>query len=47
MLTLGLAEVVWTPAEAATRNSKHTVLFRYSGDNKLVSVRESDSHFDN
>ena len=47
VLTLGLAEILWTPAEAATRNSKHTVLFRYDTANILVSVRESDSHLDN
>src|SRR5271155_4925752 len=27
VLTLGLAEVLFTPAEAATRNSKHAVIF--------------------
>ena len=47
VLTLGLAEVLWTPAEAATRNSKHTVLFCYDRDSKLVSVEESESHVDN
>ena len=47
VLTLGLSEVLWTPAEAATRNSKHTVLFCYDGNTKLVSVQESDSHLDN
>jgi hypothetical protein len=47
VLTLGLAEVLWTPAEAATRNSKHTVLFCYDHDSKLVSVQESNSHVDN
>lgn len=47
VFTLGLAEVVFTPAEAATRNSKHTVLFCYSADKKLVSVSESESKVDN
>jgi hypothetical protein len=45
VFTLGLTEVVFTPAEAATRNSKHTVIFCYE-NNKLVSVKESDTHVD-
>jgi hypothetical protein len=44
VVTLGLAEVLWTPVEAATRNSKHTVLFCYDADGKLLSAEESDSH---
>lgn len=47
VLTLGLSEVLWTPAEAATRNSKHTVLFCYDPSGNLLSVNESDSHVDN
>jgi hypothetical protein len=47
IFTIGLAEVVFTPVEAATKNSKHTVLFCYDQDAKLVSVKESDSHVDN
>ena len=47
IFTIGLAEVIFTPVEAATRNSKHTVLFCYSQDNKLVSVKESETHVDN
>lgn len=43
VLTLGLTEIVFTPAEGATRNSKHTVIFCYSPDNKLASVNESDT----
>ena len=43
VLTLGLTEIIFTPAEAATRNAKHTVVFCYSPDNKLVSVNESDT----
>jgi len=46
VLTLGLAEVVFTPAEAATRNSKHTVLFCYTPDEKLASVKASDTSAD-
>jgi len=43
VLTLGLAEVAFTPAEAATKNTKHTVLFCYGPDDKLVSVHESET----
>lgn len=39
VLTLGLSEVLFTPAEAATTNAKHTVLFCYDND-KLLSVNE-------
>ena len=46
VLTLGLAEIVETPAEAATRNSLHTVLFCYTADDKLALVRESEAHVD-
>jgi hypothetical protein len=46
VLTLGLSEVLFTPVEAATRNSKHTVLFCYGSDGKLVSARESETHVD-
>ena len=35
--TLGLAEIIWSPAQAMTRPEKRTVLFCYAGD-KLVSV---------
>lgn len=47
VFTLGLSEIAFTPAEAATKNSKHTVLFCYGPDKKLASVAESDSHVDN
>lgn len=47
VLTLGLSEVLWTPAEAATRNSKHTVIFCYDQNGTLLSAKESDSHVDN
>lgn len=40
VFTIGLAEVIFTPVEAATKNSKHTVLFCYDPDNKLISVKE-------
>jgi hypothetical protein len=42
--TLGLSEVLFTPVEAATRNSKHTVLFCYDSEGKLLSAKESESH---
>ncbi len=38
--TLGLAEVVATPAEAATKSNLHTVLICYDGEEKLVSLRD-------
>jgi hypothetical protein len=44
VLTVGLSEVLWTPVEAATKNSKHTVLFCYDQDGRLLSADESDSH---
>src|SRR5215469_1224564 len=43
VLTLGLTEVVLTPAEGVTRNSLHSVSFCYGPDNKLVAMRESQS----
>ena len=46
VFTLGLAEVIFTPVEAATRNSKHTVVICYGGDGKLASLRESDKSVD-
>lgn len=41
--TLGLAEIIFTPTEAATKSAKHTVLFCYGSDGKLASVKESDA----
>lgn len=43
VLTLGLAEVVFTPIETATRNSKHTVFMCYDKDYKLAVCKESDT----
>ena len=43
VFTLGLAEVIFTPAEGATQDSKHAVIFCYSPDDKLVSLNQSDS----
>ena len=39
--TLGLFEVIATPAEAATKYKLHTVAFCYSKDERLVSVSEA------
>ena len=38
--TLGLAEVVATPGEAATKNKLHTVLVCYAPDQTLVSITD-------
>ena len=47
IFTLGLSELVFTPVEAVTKNSKHTVLFCYDvGTKLLVSVNESKSSID-
>lgn len=49
VVTLCLAEVVLTPAEAITRNGQRTVLFCYKGDgdsDKLAWVRESGTSTD-
>jgi hypothetical protein len=43
VFTLGLAEIIFTPTEAATKNTKHTVIFCYSPDGKLASMSHSDS----
>jgi hypothetical protein len=43
VVTLGLTEVAFTPAEGITRNSLHSVSFCYGEDNKLVSMRESQT----
>ncbi len=41
IFTLGLSEVLWTPAEAMTKNGKHAVLFCYDQSGVLVSLTES------
>ena len=43
VVTLALAEIIFTPMEVATKNSKHTVMMCYGEDNKLAAVRESDT----
>ena len=42
VFTLGLTEVIFTPVEAGTRNTKHAVTFCYSPDDKLASIDQSD-----
>ncbi len=42
VFTLGLAEVVSSPVEGATRNAKHTVTMCYDKDTKLASQHESE-----
>jgi hypothetical protein len=42
VFTLGLAEVVWTPVEAVTKNSLYTVTFCYQNE-VLVSVQEQSA----
>ncbi len=41
VFTLGLAEVVTSPVEGATRNEKHTVTMCHDGNEKLESENES------
>lgn len=43
VFTLGLAEVVFTPTEAATSADRHTVIVCYSPDNKMVSMKTSET----
>jgi hypothetical protein len=40
VFTLGLTEIIFTPVEAATRNSQHTVTICYDGDSKLASIND-------
>jgi len=41
IVTLGLAEVLFTPIEGATNSAKHTVLMCYGKDDGLAAIRES------
>jgi hypothetical protein len=43
VFTLGLAEVIFTPTEIATKNEEHVTVFCYSPDDKLVSVTQADT----
>jgi hypothetical protein len=40
-VTLGLAEVLFTPLEAGTTNAKHSVTFCYDNDEKLLSFHDA------
>jgi hypothetical protein len=42
VLTLGLAEVVWTPVEVGTRNQRHTVVICYDGHQQVANIKQSD-----
>jgi hypothetical protein len=46
VFTLGLSEIIFTPTEAATRNSKHTVIACYGSDNKLFSIKQAETAVD-
>jgi hypothetical protein len=39
--TLGIAEAVLTPAEAASKAGLHTVMFCYDSDQRLASMRDA------
>lgn len=41
VVTLGLAEVVFTPIEAGTKDVKHTVTICYDKNGKLVSLHDA------
>ena len=40
-LTLGLTEVIATPAEAASKSKRHTVMLCYSANESLSEVRDN------
>jgi len=42
IFTIGLAEVIFTPAEIVTKNSKYPVTFCYGTDDKLVSIQADE-----
>lgn len=42
VFTLGLAEVIWTPTEVLTKNSKYPVTMCYDPDDKLVSAEAAE-----
>jgi hypothetical protein len=41
LFTLGLAEVILTPAQAASKAGVHTVLFCYDGTDTLHKIRDA------
>jgi hypothetical protein len=45
VFTAGLFEVIATPAEAASKNKKHTVLFCYSSANALDLIRTDGKQY--
>jgi hypothetical protein len=40
--TLGLAEIFWTPIQAGTQPSPHTVVFCYDNDDKLTAITDKN-----
>jgi hypothetical protein len=42
IVTIGLAEVIFTPVEGATKSEQHTVLFCYDNATKLISITDHD-----
>jgi hypothetical protein len=42
VFTLGLTEIIFTPVEAGTKSDKHSVIFCYSKDDKIVSINQSE-----
>lgn len=46
VFTLGLSEALFTPVEAATKASRHAVLFCYDGENTLTTIREAVTPLD-
>ena len=44
IVTVFLAELIFTPTEAATKDDRHAVVFCYNKDNNLVSLTQSDSN---
>lgn len=41
LFTVGLAEALLTPAEAASKQTAHTVLFCYDANDTLVTIRDA------
>jgi hypothetical protein len=42
VFTIGLAEVIFTPTEVATKNSKYSVTMCYDPDEKLAAIQAMD-----
>jgi hypothetical protein len=45
--TLGLAEIIWSPVQASTRPRRHTVMFCYDHNERLLSMLSCDSGANN